>query len=80
MTESPDLRLDLRGLRCPLPVLRLEATLRAAAPGTRIELSTDDPLAKIDIPHAARQGGHECRCLIDGEVCVFEVTKAEGAP
>ena len=36
---------DLRGFRCPLPVLKTRVRLRAMAPGERIVVLTDDPLA-----------------------------------
>ena len=42
------LAVDARGLRCPLPVLRL----RRAAVGCTgmVELLTDDPAAETDVP------------------------------
>ena len=70
-------RLDARGLRCPLPVLRLEATLREASPGERVIVLADDPIAVLDLPNAAREGGHPCERLPDeGGACVFAVTRA----
>jgi tRNA 2-thiouridine synthesizing protein A len=35
--------LDLRGLKCPLPVLRTKKALRAMAPGDEIEVLATDP-------------------------------------
>lgn len=46
--------LDARGLRCPLPVLRLR---RAARPGMTIELVADDPAAAADVPAFAHEMG-----------------------
>jgi len=51
--------LDLRGLKCPLPVLRLRRHLRGTASGARIRIETTDPLAVIDIPHFCREDGHQ---------------------
>ena len=51
--------LDLRGLRCPLPALRTAKRLKSMAPGARLTVLADDPLAAIDIPHLCREGGHE---------------------
>ena len=71
--------IDALGLRCPLPVLKLEASLRRAAPGARLALRTDDPVAVLDVPHAARQGGHACERVDGGAAeasCVFVVTRA----
>ncbi|MCY0092514.1 sulfurtransferase TusA family protein [Hoeflea ulvae] len=50
--------LDLRGLKCPLPVLRLRKHLRDLASGTRIRIETTDPLAVIDVPHFCQESGH----------------------
>ncbi len=72
------LELDARGLRCPLPVLRMEAALRRLPPGGRLRLIADDPVAAVDIPHFARAAGH--RCVIEPAApgsCVFLVTRAE---
>ncbi|MEW7009195.1 sulfurtransferase TusA family protein [Lentilitoribacter sp. EG35] len=44
--------LDLKGLKCPLPVLRLRRYLRDHAKiGEQIEVMTTDPMAQLDIPH-----------------------------
>ena len=62
MTESTtwdcDRRLDLRGLACPLPVLKTRKALRMLPPGTRLAVEASDPLAAIDIPHFCREAGH----------------------
>jgi tRNA 2-thiouridine synthesizing protein A len=50
--------LDLRGLKCPLPVLHARRFLRGLAEGARIRIETTDPLAVIDIPHFCREDGH----------------------
>ncbi|MFG1357868.1 sulfurtransferase TusA family protein [Xanthobacter pseudotagetidis] len=55
---SPDLDLDLRGLKCPLPVLRARKALAALPPGGRVRLVCTDPMAAIDIPHFVRESGH----------------------
>ena len=49
--------MDARGLRCPLPALRLQRALRSAAPGQRLRLLADDPMARIDVPHLAAGKG-----------------------
>ena len=43
-----DVTLDLRGLHCPLPVLRAKKALRALAPGGALEVFADDPLSPVD--------------------------------
>jgi len=50
-------KLDLKGLKCPLPALRTRKALKAMKPGDRLEVICTDPLAAIDIPHLIRQTG-----------------------
>lgn len=70
--------IDATGLRCPLPVIRMEAALRRLPAGGRVRISADDPVAAVDIPHFARQAGWRCERLPGPEgVCVFLVTPAE---
>lgn len=49
---------DLKGLKCPLPVLKARKRLGAMPPGARLWLHTTDPLAVIDIPAFCQQSGH----------------------
>lgn len=49
---------DLRGLNCPLPVLKTRKRLAGMAPGSRLWVETTDPLAGIDIPAFANEAGH----------------------
>jgi tRNA 2-thiouridine synthesizing protein A len=49
--------LDLRGLNCPLPVLRTRKMLRRLAHGARLIVECTDPLTIIDIPNLVRETG-----------------------
>jgi tRNA 2-thiouridine synthesizing protein A len=49
---------DLKGLKCPLPVLRAKKRLAGMRPGTLLWLETTDPLAAIDIPAFCSDEGH----------------------
>lgn len=51
--------LDLRGLKCPLPVLKAKKAMRALNSGDQIWLETTDPLAVIDVPVFCNEDGHE---------------------
>ncbi|GAC1338214.1 MAG: sulfurtransferase TusA family protein [Beijerinckiaceae bacterium] len=55
--STPPMRLDLRGLKCPLPALRTRKALKQAAPGTRLIVECTDPLSMIDIPNLLRETG-----------------------
>lgn len=50
---------DLRGLKCPLPVLKTRRKLLSLASGALIRVETSDPLAGIDIPHFCNEDGHD---------------------
>lgn len=49
---------DLRGLNCPLPVLKARKRLKRMRSGNRVWLETTDPLAAIDIPAFCQDDGH----------------------
>jgi len=51
--------LDLRGLKCPLPVLKTRKRLAGEKTGTVLIIETSDPLAVIDIPHFCHEAGHD---------------------
>lgn len=50
--------LDLRGLNCPLPVLKAGKALRSLSSGDILVVEATDPMAAIDIPHFCREQGH----------------------
>jgi tRNA 2-thiouridine synthesizing protein A len=50
--------LDLRGLKCPLPVLKTRKAMGPMRKGARLWVETTDPLAAIDIPNFCRENGH----------------------
>jgi tRNA 2-thiouridine synthesizing protein A len=56
--EDGQTRLDLRGLKCPLPALFARRALERAKSGEKIEVLADDPMARIDMPHMCRQEGY----------------------
>lgn len=49
---------DLRGLNCPLPVLKSRKRLAGMKPGARLWIETTDPLAGVDIPAFLAEAGH----------------------
>lgn len=66
---------DLRGLNCPLPVLKTRKRLAGMAPGSRLWVETSDPLAGIDIPAFANEAGHtivETTCVEGGNRFLIE--------
>ena len=68
--------IDARGLKCPLPVLKLEKRLEQLPGGAHLTVLATDPMAKIDIPLYCRQNGHDCSFENDREAMRFAITKA----
>jgi tRNA 2-thiouridine synthesizing protein A len=50
--------LDVKGLNCPLPVLRANRTLRGLAPGARLRVLATDRAAVADFQAYCRETGH----------------------
>jgi tRNA 2-thiouridine synthesizing protein A len=50
-------KLDLTGLKCPLPALMTRKALKSIKPGDRLEVHCTDPLSAIDIPHLVQETG-----------------------
>lgn len=59
MRVNPTEKLDTRGLRCPLPVLRTRERLQSRAAGTLLEVLSDDPLAVLDMQAFCAKEGHD---------------------
>jgi tRNA 2-thiouridine synthesizing protein A len=61
--------VDARGLRCPIPALRLARAVREGGPG-RYRLLADDPAADADIPALCAERGWT---LLEAGAGVFRV-------
>ena len=63
-----EILVDARGHRCPVPTLRLRRALAEAPVGAWVRLLTDDPLARIDVPHFLAEVGAELldTAIVDG--------------
>ena len=74
MTETV---MNLRGLKCPLPALRVRKTLSGLKSGDLIVAECTDPLTTIDIPNLLRQTGEklEEKSETDG-VLTFRIRKS----
>lgn len=69
--------LDLRGLKCPHPVLRVGKALRKQRAGALLIVSCTDPMAAIDLPNLLRETGDRLeQSREEGGVLVFHIRKA----
>jgi tRNA 2-thiouridine synthesizing protein A len=68
--------MNLRGLKCPLPALRVRKKLSGLKSGDLIVAECTDPLAAIDIPNLLRQTGDtlEGKAEADG-ILTFRIRK-----
>ena len=70
-------KLDLTGLRCPLPALKTRKALKSVSPGDQLEVHCTDPLSVIDIPNLIRETGDKLEIVEQGEQkIVFLIEKA----
>jgi tRNA 2-thiouridine synthesizing protein A len=75
MTERVK-ELDLRGLKCPLPVLRTRKALARLDPGEGLVVLCTDPLSRIDIPHLIHETGDVLeQSRMDGGVFIFHILR-----
>lgn len=58
-TEKIDQELDVRGLRCPLPILRTKKSLAEMSSGQLLRIIATDPNTVTDFYAFARQTGHQ---------------------
>jgi tRNA 2-thiouridine synthesizing protein A len=73
-------KLDLSGLKCPLPALKTRKALESLALGDRLEVRCTDPLAAIDIPHLIGMTGDRLEFIERGEHdIVFRIEKSARA-
>ena len=73
-------KLDLTGLKCPLPALKTRKALKALTPGALLEVHCTDPLSVIDIPNLIRETGDKVEITErGGRRFVFLIEKVAGA-
>ena len=73
MTETT---LNLRGLKCPLPTLRVKKALSQAKSGDVFLVECTDPLAAIDIPNLISQTGDDLESTgKDNKLLTFRIRK-----
>ena len=69
--------VNMRGLKCPLPVLKIRKLLSKMAPGEELVIECTDPLTTLDIPNLLRETGDT---LVGdskkGRVLTFRIRKA----
>mgnify|MGYP003572778873 CR=1 FL=1 len=59
MTESHDMYLDLKGLLCPMPIVKIAKAIKGIDVGQVIEADASDPGVMADIPAWCKSTGNE---------------------
>lgn len=59
MNVPADLELDCRGLRCPLPIIKLGNAIGDVAVGATIAVTAEDPATGPDTQAWCRMRGHD---------------------
>ena len=72
-------KLDLAGLKCPLPALKTRKALKSLAAGERLEVLWTDTLSVIDIPNLIRETGDKVEITERRESCIVFLIEKAGA-
>jgi tRNA 2-thiouridine synthesizing protein A len=73
-------KLDLTGLKCPLPALMTRKAMETLSVGDRLEVHCTDPLAVIDIPALVQQSGDQIEASArHGDAMIFVIEKRNAA-
>ncbi|WP_147092584.1 sulfurtransferase TusA family protein [Swaminathania salitolerans] len=77
MTPAPpETLLDVRGLACPLPVLRAHRSLRGLPPGARLRVLATDRASVADFQSFCRETGHALVAFSEeGETLSFVIRR-----
>lgn len=68
--------MDLKGLPCPMPVVKISKGIKEVEVGQIVEAQTTDPGALSDFPSWARTSGNEIvKTEQDGEIIRFYVKR-----
>jgi len=75
---TPALVLDLKGLLCPMPVVKIAGAIKKVQIGDTIEATATDPGVMADIPAWAKSTGNELvKMEREGKVITFWVQRVK---
>ena len=70
-------KVNMRGLKCPLPALKTRKLLSKMAAGELLVIECTDPLTSIDIPNLIRETGDSIEAADKkGRVLTFSIRKS----
>lgn len=74
--ETADRYLDCKGLRCPLPIVKVSRAIKEMAPGQTLRVEADDPAFRSDLEAWARTTGHELLEFTDEPILQARLRKS----
>lgn len=63
-----DVKLNCRGLNCPVPIVRISQAIKKMEAGQTLEVEADDPAFSADVDAWVRKMGHELLTSDEGAV------------
>jgi len=71
--------LDVKGLNCPMPLLKAKQALNALDPGQRLEVRATDPGSVRDFEVFSQQSGHKLlESRREGDTYIYVLEKKAG--
>lgn len=70
-----DVNMDLKGLKCPMPIVKVGKKIKEMKVGQILVAETTDPGAHMDFPSWARTTGNEILKIEKGDVSKFYIKK-----
>ncbi len=71
------IELDLKGLNCPMPILKTKQAMKNMVKGDQLRVFATDPHSEIDFKaYLARTGDHLLECFEADGVFTFLIEKA----
>jgi len=65
--KGPDLHLNVSGMCCPVPLIRLAASVKTMAVGQVVEVIGNDPLFETSVRHFCQANNHALLEVAPGE-------------
>lgn len=59
MSDAPVRSIDLKGLLCPMPIIKMAKAIKEVNIGESLEAFSTDPGVMADVPAWCRSTGHE---------------------
>jgi tRNA 2-thiouridine synthesizing protein A len=71
-----DVKMDLKGMACPMPVVKVSQQIKKMKTGEILEAETTDPGAHADFPAWAKSSGNEIiKTLKEDKATKFYIKK-----